>query len=273
MTGATGGTGATGMDLAGARVLLTGASGGIGRALAGALTAAGADLLASGRREAELTALVDEVGGRAVLADLSRREDVVRLLEQARDVDVLVANAALPAAGLLSHFTAEQVDRALEVNLRAPIAMAHALVPGMVERGRGALVFVSSLAGLTASKRASLYNATKFGLRGFGLGLRQDLHGTGVGVSVVLPGFVSEAGMFAESGATPPPGFGTRTPAQVAAAVIQAIAEDRGEVTVAPVLDRLSARLGGLAPGLAERVQRLAPDVTAQIAEGNGHKR
>ena len=261
------------MQVSGSRVLLTGASGGIGNALAVAFAEAGAEVLVSGRREEELTALASRVGGTAIVADLTQRADVTRLLTEAGAVDILIANAALPASGLLSDFTAEEVDRALEVNLRAPVVMAHALAPAMVSRGRGSLVFISSLAGLAASKGTSLYNATKFGLRGFALALRQDLHGTGVGVSVVLPGFISDAGMFADSGATPPTGFGTRTPAQVAEATLEAVEKDKGEVLVAPPLDRVGARIGGLAPGLAARIQRVAPDVTAQIAAGQKDKR
>ncbi len=261
------------MELSGARVLITGATGGIGAALAGAFANAGAELVLSGRRAGELAELAAAAKGRAVVADLTVRADLTRLLEEAGEVDVLIANAALPAAGLLSEFTAEQVDRALEVNLRAPIAMAHALAPAMVARGRGSIVLISSLAGLTASKGSSLYNATKFGLRGFGLALRQDLHGTGVGVTVVLPGFIRDAGMFADSGAKTPPGFGTKTPDEVARAVVDAVRKNRGEVPVAPVLDKLGARLGGLAPGLGERLQRVAPDVMGQIAAGNADKR
>jgi short-subunit dehydrogenase len=261
------------MNISGAKVLITGANGGIGVALAKAFAAQGAELLLSGRREAELNQLATETGGRPLLADLSRREDVSALIEQSADVDILVANAALPAAGLLADFTADQVDRALEVNLRVPVVMAHAVAPAMVARGSGALVFISSLAGVAASGGSSLYNATKFGLRGFALALREDLHGTGVGVSVILPGFISDAGMFADSGAKTPPGFGTRTPQQVAAAVVSAVEKNRGEVTVAPPLDRIGARIGGLAPALGARIQRLAPDVTSQIAEGQKDKR
>lgn len=261
------------MQVSGTRVLLTGASGGIGNALAVAFAEAGAEVVVSGRRSEELTSLAARIGGSAIVADLSVRSDVTRLLKEAGTVDILVANAALPAAGLVSDFTAEQVDRALEVNLRAPIALAHDLAPGMVERGRGSLVFVSSLAGLAATKGSALYNATKFGLRGFALAFRQDLHGTGVGVSVVLPGFISDAGMFADSGATPPPGFGTRTPQQVAKATLEAVLKDKGEVLVAPPLDRVGARIGGLAPGLAARIARRAPDVMAEIAAAQRDKR
>lgn len=261
--------------LAGKKVLLTGASGGIGIALAEALAAEGAHLVLSGRREVELSALAERVGGRVVVADLADRADVDRLLVEAGEVDVLVANAALPGSGGLASFTTAQVDRVLEVNLRAPIALAHGLVPAMVTRGSGSLVFVSSLAGLTASKRTSLYNTTKFGLRGFALALHDELHGTGVGVSVVLPGFVRDAGMFAETGVKAPAGFGTVTPQEVAGATLDAIAKNRPHVLVAPTLDKLGARLGSLAPTLAGRLQRLGllGDVGEQMASAQQHKR
>ena len=86
-------------------------------------------------------------------------------------MDVLVANAALPASGRVEDFEPDQIDRALDVNLRAPIQLTRALLPGMLERGRGHLVLVSSLSGKVASPRSGIYSATKFGLRGFAAGL------------------------------------------------------------------------------------------------------
>ena len=124
---------------------------------------------------------------------------------------MLVANAGVPANGLLEELSQEQIDRMLEVNLRAPIALARALMPSMIERGSGHMVFMSSLSGKAASPASSLYAATKFGLRGFALALREDLHQHGIGVSVVLPGFIRDAGMFADSGVKLPPGVGTRS--------------------------------------------------------------
>jgi short-subunit dehydrogenase len=263
------------MDLAGKNVLLTGASGGIGNALAEAFAKEGAKLVLSGRRAAELEALAERVSGRVVVADLSRREDVTRLLAEAGEVDVLVANAALPGSGALDEYAPEQLDRALEVNFRAPIAMAHELGPKMVGRGHGALVFISSLSGLAATARSSIYNATKFGLRGFALALHEELIDTGVGVSVILPGFISDAGMFADTGLKPPPGFGTRTPKEVADATLRAVQSNTGEVLVAPVLDRIGAKVGGLAPNLAGRLTRLGfvGDITEKMAAAQKGKR
>jgi short-subunit dehydrogenase len=237
-------------------VLVTGASGGIGQAIARAFAVHGAKVLLTGRRAEVLERLAEEIGGRALACDLASRPEVERLIAEVGEVDVLVANAALPASGPLLEYDQDAVDRALEINLRAPIALARALAPGMVERGRGQLVFISSLQGKAATPNSSLYVATKFGLRGFALALREDLRAAGVGVSVVMPGFIREAGMFADSGVRLPFGVGTRTPEQVAAGVISAVEGNRAEVSVAPPMLRLGAVLAGIAPELSAAVSR-----------------
>ncbi len=245
--------GAARIQLAGSTVLLTGATGGLGRAIAHALAARGAQLILTGRRRDDLAALGAELAARTIVADLAVRADVDRLGDEAvgAGVDVLIANAALPASGLLVDLTPADLDRMLDVNLRAPIALAHALAPAMVARSRGHLVFLSSLSGKAATPASSLYCATKFGLRGFALALRQDLRAHGVGVSLVAPGFIRDAGMYARAGVKLPPGVGTRSPAQVAIAVIAAIERDRAELEVAPLSLRLGASIGAVAPGLA----------------------
>ena len=134
-------------------------------------------MLLSGRREGALDELAASLGDRAevLVADLAERDAPARLAEAAGAVDVLVANAALPASGRVEDFDHDQIDRALDVNLRAPIQLTRALLPGMLERGRGHVVFVSSLSGKAASPRSGIYSATKFGLRGFAGGLREDV--------------------------------------------------------------------------------------------------
>ena len=246
------------MQIAGTNVLLTGASGGIGQAVARELAARGAHMSLSGRRGDLLEELAIELGGRAIEADLADAAQVVHLAQAGGEVDILVANAALPAAGKLESFTPEEVDRALDVNLRAPIALAHALLPGMLARGRGHLLFMSSIAGKTTVPGNPLYHASKFGLRGFASALRQDLHGSGVGVSCVFPGFIRDAGIFADSGARLPPGTGTRSPEDVARGVVEAIEQDRGEVDVAALPQRAGALIAGFAPDLAAAVVRRA---------------
>jgi short-subunit dehydrogenase len=186
-----------------------------------------------------------------------------------------VANAALPATGTITELTQEQIDRMLEVNLRAPIALAKALAPHMIERRRGHLVFISSLAGKATSPASSIYSATKFGLRGFALGIREDLQPHGVGVSVVLPGFIRDAGMYADAQVELPRGITTRAPEDVAAAVIRVIERNRAELEVAPVQLRLAAIFAGLAPQTAARVSRAfgSERLAAEFVAGQIDKR
>ncbi|SFQ17021.1 SDR family NAD(P)-dependent oxidoreductase [Amycolatopsis rubida] len=261
--------------LRGAKTLLTGATGGIGRTLARTLAAHGADPVLTGRRAELLEPLAAQVGGRAVPADLADRGAVEELLAAAGEIDIVVANAALPATGLLAGYSLDQVDRALEVNLRAPVVLAKLVAEQMLARRRAHLVFISSLSGKTASGQASLYNATKFGLRGFALALPEDSRPFNVGVSSVFRGYISDAGMFADSGAILPPGVGARTTDDVARATVRAIERDIAEIDVAPFGLRLTALLGGIAPRLAAAVQRhlSAEAITEQLAEGQRTKR
>jgi short-subunit dehydrogenase len=263
------------MEISGSTVLLTGATGGLGHAIARALSAKGAQLILTGRRTDVLEPLASELGARALAVDLSEASEVNRLLSEAGELDILVANAALPASGPLDSFTLDQIDRALDVNLRAPIAMTHALAPTMVARGRGHILLMSSLSGKTGTAGSSIYNATKFGLRGFAMAMRAELHSTGVGVSAVFPGFIREAGMFAEAGVQLPTGVGTRSPQDVAKAVVQAIERNRGEVDVAPLSLRLGSTFSGIAPEVsASFARRMGSDKIAHsLADGQRTKR
>lgn len=246
------------MQIEGSKVLLTGATGGLGQAIARALSAKGSDLILTGRRLDVLDPLASELSARALAVDLSRREEIDRLVAESGEVDILVANAGLLAAGAIQDFSMEQVDRILEVNLRAPIALAHALLPQMLERRHGHILFMSSLAGKAATAGQAIYNATKFGLRGFALAMRADLHGTGIGVSAVFPGFIRDAGMFADAGVKLPPGVGTRTPENVARAVVDAVEHNRAEVDVAPIHLRVGSIVSGLVPDMAAAFTRKA---------------
>jgi short-subunit dehydrogenase len=261
------------MELAGRTALLTGATGGLGRAIAAALAERGTSLLLSARSQDALETLAAELPGSHATApaDLAEPGAAERLAAEASEVDILVANAGLPGSGLLADFSPEQVQRALRVNLEAPMLMARALSPGMVERGSGHLVFISSLSGKAASPRSSIYNATKFGLRGFALGLRADLGPKNVGVSLVSPGFIRDAGMFAESGAKPPAGLGTGRPDQVGAAVVKAIVGDKIEVGVGPLRQRALAHMGLASPGMSARAQSGSAGQRAAKAIAEGH--
>jgi short-subunit dehydrogenase len=263
------------MNLGGRTALVTGASGGLGHAIARALVRRGADVVLTARRREVIEALAAETRGRAIACDLSDRAALEQLIEEAGPVDVLVANAGLPASGRIESFSVEEIDRAIDVNLRAPVVLARQLCEGMAERGGGHIVFVSSLNGKTGTAGSSVYAATKFGLRGFAQGLREDLRPRGVGVSTIFPGFIRDAGMFHESGARLPSYIGTKTPENVADAVISAIERDRSEVDVAPLTLRIGTMLSGVAPEAVAIVQRRlgASELASQLARGQREKR
>ena len=264
------------MEIVGKTVLLTGATGGLGRGIAAARADSGASLVLSSRKGDELERLAETLPGsahRTLVSDLALDGEALRLVRETGEVDVLVANAGLPASGRLEGFTQDEIGRALRVNLESPVRMARELVPAMIERGEGHMVFLSSISGKAATARASLYAATKFGLRGFALCLRDDLRSEGVGVSVISPGAIRAAGMFADSGAGMPM-VGTGTPDQVGAAVVKAIEHNRAEITVAPLRQRLLSRIAINAPELSSRVAGdLAAKVADEIAAGQTDKR
>jgi short-subunit dehydrogenase len=237
--------------------MVTGASGGLGAAIARELARRGADLVLTARRKELLDALAAETGGEVVVADLADRSDVERLSDDATGVDVLVLNAGVGADPVIEEETAEHVDAMIDVNLRAPIQMAVAFAQHLIaERRRGQIVFVGSLSGLAPTPVSRMYNATKFGLRGFAHSLRQDLDGTGIGVTIVSPGFIRDAGMFAEGGVDLPPVVRTKTPQDVADGVVRAITSNPPEVFVSPIELRLSATFSTVAPGLSAAIQK-----------------
>ncbi len=238
-------------------MLLTDGSSGLCPHIARRLHKEGAKLILTARNQQALRKLAGELGeSRIITADLSRSGEAERLAKEAGRVDVLVSNAGLPASGELKTFRIEELDRALAVNLRAGIVLARQLLPAMLKRKSGHMVFMSSVAGLVPVAGASVYNATKFAIRGFALALREELWGTGVGVSVVCPTFVSEAGMWAETGVRINPMIGEVSPQQVADAVWTAIAKNRGEVDVVPLHVKAGLIVQSLAPGLFTSVAR-----------------
>jgi len=258
------------MNLGGRTVLVTGASGGLGQAIARGLAARGAQLVLTARRVDVLDSLAAETGGRAIACDLGDRAAVERLVADAGPIDVLVANAGLSLSRKIQNTSVEEIDRLLDVNLRAPMVLARMLIDGMSERGGGQIVFVSSLNGKAGTVGTSVYAATKFGLRGYAQGMRADLRSRGIGVSTIFPGFIRDAGMFHESGAKLPPYVGTKRPEDVAKAVISAIERDRSEVDVAPLPMRIGTTIASLAPETAATVQRKlgADEIATQVEDG-----
>lgn len=267
------------MELRGSRILLTGASSGLGPHIARRLAEEGADLILSGRNAGRLESLAEELGSaRVVAADLADPAQVEALATAAgegRGIDVLISNAGLPASGALLELSPADIDRILAVNLRAGIMLTRLLLPAMLERRSGHLLFMASMAAHVAGSRLSLYNATKFGLRGFAEAMRIELHGTGVGASLVSPTYVREAGMWAETGAAAHPLAGDVAPAAVARAVVRAIRRNRREIQVASPATVVSSRLAALAPDLAAAIARRtgASSTTRQVVERQRGKR
>lgn len=258
-------------ELKGRSALLTGASSGLGPIIARHLHQQGVRFVLSARRESELQKLADELeGSRVIVADLARRGEAERLASEAGPVDILIANAGVPVSGELTDLEVTDIDLGLEVNLRAAIVLTRLLLPGMLGRGSGHVVLMASLAGQIPGPRNSVYNATKFGLRGFGHALRVELRGSGVSASVISPSFVSEAGMWAESGQRSP--FEV-PPGRVAEAVVRAIQDDRAEVTVAPLIGRIGGRFALIAPGAFLRVAGRTAGVPQAAADRQRSKR
>src|SRR3954447_19053598 len=149
------------MQLPGRRVLVTGASRGIGAALAAAFAAAGADVVAAARDEARLSELVSRIGGTAIVADLTRPETVSGLIDSEGPVDVLVNNAGLEDSAYLPEQDPAAIDAMVAVNVTGPIQLSRLATPGMLERGGGHIVNFSSLGGSGAFPGLAVYSATK----------------------------------------------------------------------------------------------------------------
>jgi short-subunit dehydrogenase len=182
------------MRLTGAVVLVTGASAGIGHVAAAKFAAKGARVLVHGRDPQRTQQVADEVGGRALIADLASSTDRQRLAADALNafghVDVLVNNAGFGYLGPVSAMAVDVIRRLIEVDLTAAIELTRSLLPGMIDRNRGAICFVTSIAGRTGVAGEAVYSATKAGLDTFADSLRVETAGSGVNVSVVVPGVV-----------------------------------------------------------------------------------
>lgn len=245
------------MDIAGSQVVVTGAAGGLGAAICRHLANRGARVVLSGRNETALVELAAEVGGEVVVADLCNAGDVSRLAKVAGGADALVLNAGVGFDPAIGEVTPADIDTMLDTNLRAPATLAVSFVQVLLgESRRGAVVFIGSVAGVSATPGTRMYNASKFGLRGLALSMHQELHGTGVSATHVAPGFISGAGMFANSGMALPPGVRTSTPGDVAVGVERAIRRGPAEVFVAPTELRVGAVLASAAPRTGAAILR-----------------
>ncbi|MCY3782828.1 MAG: SDR family NAD(P)-dependent oxidoreductase [Chloroflexi bacterium] len=247
------------MNIRGSTALVTGATAGIGRATAIALARAGARVIATGRDPQALAAIRDATGGTAVAADLADPADIEQLaaaaLGEPAPVDILVNNAGIGWEGPFAAMPPDKIDDLAAVNLLGAVRLTRALLPSMLERGRGHIVNVASIAGHVGVRDEALYAATKAALLAFSEGLRYEVQQSGVRVSTVSPGVV-DTEFFARRGSP----FRRRRPRpippeRVAEAIVRAIERERDEVVV-PGWLRLPIWLHGVWPGLYRTLAR-----------------
>jgi short-subunit dehydrogenase len=255
----------TGREPGGRVVLLTGATGGLGPVMARALASAGARLaLVALPDDGELEALALELGAQAVAADLSSLAALAPLVAEVEagsgPVDVLVNNAGVEVLAAHARIPLEAIDGMVQVNLTAPLALARLVLPGMVRRGWGRIISTASVAGRAFPPYLAAYGATKAGLIAFTHSLNDELRGTGVRASAVVPGFVHDVGMFHRlfepAAARVPTLLGTAHVSAVAAAVVRAARTGQAELLVNPGPARYTAPLARAFPGFASWLGR-----------------
>jgi short-subunit dehydrogenase len=235
----------------GTRALVTGASHGIGRALARALAARGATLGLVARDAERLERLAAELGAQALPADVSDRAAVAGAVDAFGGLDLLVANAGIAHYGPFATTPLERAEQMTRVNWLGTLYTVHAALPRL-QRG-GHIVIVSSGAGLRAFPQAAVYGATKAAQRAFAEALRHEL--TGISVTTVFPGEI-DTDLHAHERDRMPAWYGSRkaSPDRLAAAVVAAVEQDRR--TVAYPREVALLGLNGLAPGLTDRLLR-----------------
>ncbi|MEQ1507800.1 MAG: SDR family NAD(P)-dependent oxidoreductase [Myxococcota bacterium] len=240
-------------DLTGKVVVLTGASRGIGTAIARRLATDGARLVLAARDEDGLRKVAAAVGAAKIVpCDVTVPADRERLIREASEVgpiDVLVNTAGIEIPVSVVDHRPEDVDRELAVNLLAPIHLTKAVLPSMIARGTGVIAMMSSMSGKSPTPYNAVYTASKHGLNGFTASLRLELLGTGVHAGVICPGFVADAGMWADTGVAAPAAMREVPIDRVVDGVVRVI-RGAAEVLVTPTPMRPLLAIGQLFPTL-----------------------
>jgi short-subunit dehydrogenase len=246
-------------NLKGKNALLTGGSRGLGPVIAEAFAGEGINIALAARSEEELTKVADNLSSynirtAAIPADITDETSLQHLVETTIDtlgsIDILVNNAGIEWVSRYVSLSPEDIRRIIKTNLMGPMVLTRLALPHMLERKSGHIVTMSSLGGKKGSPYSATYAATKAGLVEWTSGLRQELKGTGVGASVICPGFVSDVGMFAVYNKRAPKIVGETTPEKVARAVIRAIEKDIQEIIVSPGAIIVMKLLDAIHPGI-----------------------
>lgn len=251
--------------LRGANALLTGGSQGLGPLMARQLAEAGVNLALSARSADKLEAVAQnlrDTGVRiaVVPADITNGSDRVRLLAHTERVlgpiDILINNAGLENNGYFQLKTPAEITQLIDVNVTAPMLLTRAALPAMLERKRGHIVNLGSLAGKLGMPWGTVYGATKAAIIAWSNGLTVELADTGVSVSVITPGWVADTGMFAVHGRRAHPVLGESKPQAVARAVLRALETGTPEIVVNPMPFGPIQALNSVAPGLVRWIMK-----------------
>ncbi len=254
-------------------VIVTGASGGIGREIVIQLAKRGARIALAGRNAEKLSQLQSELDGFGnktviITGDLTQAADRHKLIEETEAalgaVDLLINNAGGQEMALFQDMSEASIDQLFQTNLVAPIQLTRLVIPNMIERGCGRVVNVGSAFGSLGFAGYSTYSASKFGLRGFSEALRRELVGSGVGITYVAPrGTKTALNSDALYNVSKKLGFKFDEPETVAEQIINAIEAERNELFIG-FPEKFFARLNGLFPALVdsgtEKQSRLIKD-------------
>jgi short-subunit dehydrogenase len=248
-------------QLQGKNVLVTGASRGVGQVIARTFARAGANLVLVARSQGALEQLAAELeatGVRVValvadLGDFAGHDELVdRATHALGSLDILVNNAALEENAFFGDYARGKIEELVRVDLLAPMLLTRSLLPQLLAQQTGHIVNIASVAGKNGAAYNATYAAAKAGLIVFSQSLRAELKGSGVGISCVSPGFISDVGMYANkasaSNARAPRAAGVSSPQLVADSVLRAIRENRAEIVVSPGPIRLLSALNQIVP-------------------------
>ncbi|MBD2251018.1 SDR family NAD(P)-dependent oxidoreductase [Nostoc parmelioides] len=256
--------------LTGKTVLLTGASRGLGVYIARALAKEQATVVCVSRSQlglAQTCNVVKAAGGKAIAIpfDVRNTSQLSDLVQQAQDIvgpiDVLINNAGIEINAAFANYSLAEIQSIFNTNLLAVMELTRLLLPSMMERGSGRIVNIASLAGKKGVAFNSVYSASKAGLIMWTDAMRQELVGTGVNISVVCPGYVSQTGMTVDTRVSAPKLAGISTPKSVANAVVKAIKNKTAEVIVNqnPITESLTKfmlAVGQISPTSVDRIYR-----------------